>query len=81
MPPEKPKQPKRDGHEKKSLAKDEHVPTDLLVFQLIDPLPCHHEDSRDGNKVSDGHEDPTEVVTLLNSSNPIPPVIPVHRQK
>ena len=76
--PQKPEQPKRNWHQKKSLAEDEKIATDVLLLELVHPLPSHHQETDNTNKIGDGHEDPTEVVALLNSSYPIPPVIPIH---
>ena len=45
----------------------------MLLLELVHPLPSHHQETDNTNKIGDGHEDPTEVVALLNSSDPIPP--------
>ena len=76
--PDKPEQPEWNRHQKKSLPKDEQITTEMLIFQFVNSLPSHHQNTCDTKKVSDRHKDPTEVVPLLNSGNSIATVTPIH---
>jgi hypothetical protein len=76
--PDKPEQPEWNRHQEKALPKDEQITTEMLIFQFVNSLPSHYQNTYDTKKVSDRHKDPTEVVALLNSCDPIPPVIPIH---